>query len=600
MKNIKLLWNYLKGYRLIYFGAIVAVALAALLATVGPLVLRVTIDSIIGDKPMELPLWAISIIKAVGGKDSLAARLWIPGGVIVFLTLLRGIFLFFKGKWSAVAAESIARDMREKLYGHLQNLPYAYHVKVETGDLIQRCTSDVDQIRRFLAVQLAEIGRGVFMLVFVLSMMLTLHIRMTLVAMLVVPIIILFSFFFYREVTKTFKDSDEAEGRMSTVLQENLTGVRVVRAFARQVYEIEKFDVKSIDYRDKTYRVLILLAWFWSISDFLSMLQIGIVLIVGAYWATNGVITLGTLVVFITYEGMLLWPIRQMGRLLTDLGKTLVSVNRVEQILREPVEEDEPNALKPEIKGNIVFDNVYFSYDDNNPVLEGVSFEIKQGDTVAILGPTGSGKSSLVQLLIKLYDYQQGSIKIDGNDIKEIDRRWLRKNIGLVLQEPFLFARSIKENIALAARKVDESEVFEAAKNASLHDVIMDFDKGYETLVGERGVSLSGGQKQRMAIARTLIRNCPVLVFDDSLSAVDTETDARIRKALLERKKEVTTIIISHRISTLAEADKIIVIEEGKVNDIGSHQQLINRPGLYKRIWEIQNFLEQEMIAEGG
>lgn len=595
MKRLKLLLNFMKGYRLLYIGAILSVGLATVFTLLGPLVIRFTIDSIIGNELIDAPAWIINIIDSIGGKSILVKNLWISGSILVLITIFRGVFLFFKGKWSSVAAESIAKNMREKLYGHLELLPYEYHVKAETGDLIQRCTSDLETIRRFLAIQFVEIGRALFMLSIVLYIMFSLNAKMTLVAMSVIPFIFSFAVVFFFKVRSTFKKVDEAEASASTVLQENLTGVRVVRAFARQSFEIDKFKNKNSKYRDLRYDLLKLLAMYWSLSDLLCLLQLGAVLILGVYWTTAGVITLGTLVAFTTYEGMLLWPIRQMGRILSDMGQATVSLDRIQEILDESPEVLEENGSKPEIKGNIEFKNVYFEYEKDKPILNNISFKINKGETIAILGPTGSGKSSLVHLLARLYDYQSGSIKIDGIEIKNIDKKWIRKNVGIVLQEPFLYSRTIKDNIALAKKEAEEHEIFEAANIASVHNVILDFEEGYETAVGERGVTLSGGQKQRVAIARTIINNCPILIFDDSLSAVDTETDASIRKALNDRSKDVTTFIISHRVSTLAEADRIFVLDEGKLVQSGTHDELISKQGIYKRIWIIQNELEEEL-----
>ncbi|MGB7604223.1 MAG: ABC transporter ATP-binding protein [Lutisporaceae bacterium] len=595
MKSLKLLWNFMRGKRLLYFGAIISIGFATMFSFLSPLVIRLTVDSIIGDKEINAPIVIVNMIEKIGGTSILAKNLWICGLVLILLSALNGIFTFFRGKWSAVASESTARGIRNKLYDHLQHVTYDYHVKAETGDLIQRCTSDVETIRAFLAMQFVEIGRALFMLSMALIIMLSLDVRMTMVAMIVVPIIFAFAFIFFMKVKKAFTASDEAEGRLSTVLQENLTGVRVVRAFARQDYEMDKFDVKNAEYRDLTYNLLKLLANYWSFSDLLCMLQIGTVLVFGSYWTSIGNISLGTLIVFTTYEGMLLWPVRQMGRILTDLGKTIVSLKRIEEILEQPIEEPSLSEQKPKIKGTIEFENVTFGYDENKPILKNVSFKVKAGQTVAILGPTGSGKTSLVHLLPRLYDFQSGSITIDGIDIRNIEKKWLRKHIGIVLQEPFLYSKSIIENIGLAKENAVEAEVYKAAQTASVHSVIEEFEKGYDTIVGERGVTLSGGQKQRVAIARTLILDCPVLVFDDSLSAVDTETDTAIRKALKHRDKTATTFIISHRITTLSEADFIIVLNEGEVVQIGTHNELINSPGLYQRIWSIQNALEEEM-----
>jgi ATP-binding cassette subfamily B protein len=287
-----------------------------------------------------------------------------------------------------------------------------------------------------------------------------------------------------------------------------------------------------------------------------------------------------------------------MGRILSDMGKTIVSVGRLEEILGEPIEILEENHEKPVIKGNVTFEDVYFEYGDGKPVLKGISFQVKAGETIAILGPTGSGKSSLIHLLARLYDYQKGSIKIDNMELKGIDKKWVRKNIGIVLQEPFLFAKTIKENIKLSNPKLEDRKVFDAAKVASIHEDIESFEKGYETPVGERGVSLSGGQKQRIAIARTIINECPIVVFDDSLSAVDTETDISIRKALNERKNKSTTFIISHRISTVCEADLILVLDRGKIVQSGTHESLLKEEGLYKRVYNIQNSSEDDFNTE--
>ncbi|MFP4016366.1 MAG: ABC transporter ATP-binding protein [Halanaerobiales bacterium] len=595
MENIKFIWRHMKGKRVLYIGAIICIAVGTLFSVINPLVERTTIDTIIGGEPLDLPVWIKGYLNNLMESRSVFGVLLMAAIILVVLTAIRGIFLYFKGKWSAKAAEGIAKSLRDEIYNHLQHLPYEYHVKAKTGDLIQRCTSDIEQIRMFLAVQLVEIARAVFILTVATVVMINLHIKLTLVALAVVPIIIAYSYFFYLEVKKTFKDADEAEGRMSTRLQENLTGVRVVRAFARQSYEMGKFDEKSTEYRDKQYRVLRYLAWFWSISDFMSLLQIGAVLVLGVYWAVAGEITLGTLLAFLRYEGMLLWPVRQLGRILTDLGKMQVAIDRIREVLNEPTEFEGSEELQPVLEGNIRFKNVYFSYEKDNYVLKDVSFEVEKGQTIAILGPTGSGKSSMVHLLSRLYDCQKGSIEIDGYDIKDIDKKWLRKHVGLVLQEPFLFARTIRENISFASLDADDAEVFEAANNASIHDVVQEFDKGYDTLVGERGVSLSGGQKQRVAIARTIIRDCPILIFDDSLSAVDTETDARIRSALKERSKDVTTFIISHRINTLSAADIILVLEDGRITQQGTHQELLHEEGMYRRVWKMQNeFLTDE------
>jgi len=597
-RQLQLLWSFMRGKRLLYAGSILTMVLATAVALIGPLVLRTTIDSIIGDTPIAAQwVWVSIAVEAVGGRSVLARNLWICGSVLVLLALIEGVFLYLKGKWSAIASELTARTMREQLYDHLQYLPYQYHVQAETGDLVQRCTSDVETIRRTLASQFVEVGRTVFMVVTVIPLMLMLNVKMTLVAISVLPVIFGFAMIFFQKVRTAFEASDEAEGKMTAVLHENVTGVRVVRAFARQVFEIEKFDSRNCTYRDTTYKLIEYLAWYWGTASFLGMMQLGLVLIMGTYWAATGAISLGTLVVFLTYVERLIHPIRQMGRILADMGKAMVSLGRIQEILDAQLDSGDEVGERPDIQGNLEFEHVSFEYEPGKPVLKDISFQVKQGQTIAILGPTGSGKTSLMHLLSRLYDYQQGSIKVDGVELKAVDKQWMRKHVGLVLQEPFLFSKTIKENIRMPEKDAQEEKVVEAAKTASVHNVIQKFEDGYDTSVGEKGVTLSGGQKQRVAIAQTLIKESPVLILDDSLSAVDTETDAAIRHALRHRN-HATTFVISHRVTTLSEADMILVLEDGELIQRGSHDELVQQDGLYKRIWDIQNSLEDELVEE--
>lgn len=597
MKRLKIMFSYMKGNMLKYIGSIIAVGIAVLSSLLVPLVVRTTIDSIFEIKPLTNDNIMESIFIKLGGREEILEKLWIPGLIIILLTIIRGIFLYLKGKWSAEASESIAKSLRDKLYGHLQELSYEYHVQAETGDLIQRCTSDVDMIRRFLGVQLVEIGRAIFMITLVAIIMLNLHFQLGLVSLAIVPIIFTYSYYFFQKIQKSFKIVDEADGAMSTVIQENLTGVRVVRAFGRQSFEIDKFKVKNEKMRDSVLALIKLFAQYWSSSDLICLGQTALILCVGTIWVVQGKLSVGTLIAFMSYMGMLLWPVRQLGRILTDMSKAFVAIDRTQEILEVESEMATSGTNMKDIIGKVEFRNVSFAYDDGRQILENVSFKIKQGETLAILGPTGSGKSSLVHLMARLYDTTSGTVLIDDVDVKEYDKKHLRENVGLILQEPFLFAKTIKENIKVSKIDATDEHVSDAAKTAVIHEKILEFNSGYDTVVGERGVSLSGGQKQRVAIARRVITDAPIVVFDDSLSAVDTETDAAIRHRLNSSDKKLTTVIISHRVSTLSEADRILVLENGKITDIGSHEELINREGLYKRIWLIQNsFNEAEVI----
>lgn len=596
MKDVKKILPFTKGYAGLYMLGVLAVVISQLFNTLGPLIIGTAVDSVIGDKAASSAI-AGEVLQLLGGREVLRSSLWIIGAIIVLNTVLRGIFLYLKGYLSVKSAEDISMKIRNSLYDHIQKLPYSYHVKADTGDLIQRCTSDVETIKRFLSVQLIEVAGSLFMLLFILQIMLRLNIIMAIVSVALLPFTFTFALIFFRRVQRDFKEADESEAKLTTTLQENLTGIRVVKAFAREAYELGKFDVRNSEYRVLVNKLIMNLAMYWSVSDFISMLQVGLTIVVGTWMVVQGNLTLGVLISFISYVNMMVWPVRQLGRTLTDMGKATVSIKRIDDILSTPVEMLVENGEEPDIQGNIEFKNVSFSYEEDRRVLDHISFTVEKGQTLAIIGSTGSGKSSLVHLLPRLYDYDDGSIKIDGMELKSIDRQWVRQNVGLVLQEPFLYAKTIKENIRLTDPNKEDKTVFAAAKTASIHNDIQSFDKKYDTLVGERGVSLSGGQKQRMSIARTIINETPIVVFDDSLSAVDTETDVQIRRALLARRNKSTTIIISHRISTVSEADIILVMDKGKIVQKGTHEELINTEGLYKRVYEIQTSIDEDLEA---
>lgn len=587
-----------------FLWALIATIMMVIIGFLTPLLLSEIVDSILGSEPFTMPDFLMNPINVLGGRDFLRQNLWIPALALILMNVVNGVFTFIKGRSSAIASENIARKLRNDLYRHLQHLPFAYHVKAQAGEMIQRCTSDVDTIRRFLAVQVMEVVNTVLMVVIAMSILLPRSVPITLYSLILVPPLFCFATWFFKMVHKSFEVADEADGVLNAVLQENLSGVRVVRAFGQQEREVEKFDRVNNDLRKKNLRLNELLAIYWGGGDAISMTQTLLTLVVCIIYACNGWITVGTLIVFTSTLGMLLFPIRQLGRTLSDAGKAMVSMKRVQAILHEEAEPDEPNALKPDLHGDIVFDHVSFAYpDDNVPVLRDVSFTIPAGKTAAVLGGTGSGKSTMMYLLQRLYTPTSGKITIGGVDIQQIDRKYLRAHVGLILQEPFLYSKSIRENVGITAPEQEAERIEHAADIASASGFIAKADKGWETVVGERGVTLSGGQKQRIAIARTLLKDNNILIFDDSLSAVDTETDAQIRAALRHEQKDVTTLIISHRVTTLSQADLILVLENGQITQQGTHAELCSQPGLYQRINSIQNALEEELTqakaAEG-
>lgn len=581
-----------------FLRAALGAAMAVSIRLVMPLLLAATVDSIIGETPFAAPAWIVRAYDAVGGRDFFRAHLYVVALLVVVLSLFQCAFMYLRGRATAQGAEQVALTLRDRLYSHLQKLSYQYHVKAETGDLIQRATTDVETTRRFLAAQLIEAVGSFLTVAIALSVLYSRDVKLSLVSSVMVVPLFLYAYIFFKQIVKYFRFADEAEGKMSAVLQENLTGVHVVRAFGRQRFEVDKFEEKSADVRNKADKLIHLLSVYWASSDAMTMVQICITLIVGVSMASSGAITIGTLMVFLTYVGYIFWPVRQLGRILSDAGKSLVSLERIDEILRQPAEEDAENPITPPLSGDIVFDDVSFYYEEKRPVLQNVSFTAKAGETVAILGATGCGKSTLVQLLQRLYEPRGGRITIGGAPLEKIQKHYLRSRVGLVLQEPFLYSKTIRQNVAIARREFTEEEVLDASRVAQAEDFIRESVNGYETMVGERGVTLSGGQKQRLAIARTLMKESDILIFDDSLSAVDTQTDAAIRKALRERRKGVTTFIISHRITTLSEADKILVMDGGTIVQQGTHRELIEQPGLYQRIYRIQSDIEDELLEE--
>ena len=615
----RVLWELMRGQRLRYALALIGLLVGIAIGCLAPLVCQVTLDAAISGKPPKLPGFGLVWLERLGGPDWLKHHLVWAAAALVALTCLSGLFLYLKGRWAALAAETIARRLRDRLYDHLQHLPCSYHDGANPGDLVQRCTSDVETVKNFLSTQVIDLGRAVLMLATVIPLMLWLDWRMTLVSLAVVPPIVVFSSIFFVKVRSAFKLSDEAEGEMTAQLQENLTGIRVVRAFARQEFEEAQFAVRNAEYRDRTFRLIYLLSWFWTCSDFMCTMQNGLVLLAGGYWVAQGTLTVGTLYAFLAYVNMFLWPVRMMGRVLSEMGKTHVSLGRLQEILTKPREADGGAAASVPAPvavgtpagqdgvsdgapdgaacGELVLERVSFAHGPK-AVLHEVTLRIAAGETVALLGPSGSGKSTLIQLLLRFYDYPSGSIRLDGRELKDLPRKWVRARMAAVLQEPFLFSRNLRENIRLGRGEAGEEEIRSAAAAACIHDSIQGFEHGYDTVVGERGVMLSGGQRQRVALARAFVREAPVLLLDDALSAVDTETEVLILKALEERRGRRTTIVIAHRLSTLMQADRIAVLEHGRITQLGNHESLLREPGLYVRLWQIQGALEEDLGKE--
>lgn len=570
------------GYRLIYLFATLSLGVAAISKTATYFLLRYFIDDVLGTG---------------AGVSSLV----LIGAGFVGLALLQSGFTFISAWLSAKTAEGAALRMRNYLYDHIQRLSFSYHDKMQTGELIQRATSDVEAVRRFFADQ--AIGLGRIALLFLVNFVAIARLNWSLAwrSVLVVPLLVLVSLFFFRRVSKRYEAYQEQDAILSTSVQENLTGVRVVKAFARQDFERQKFEVNNWQKYHRGRLLTLMHSLFWPSSDILAGAQMLGGFVLGAIMAIRGEITVGT---YLAYSGMviwIIWPMRNLGRLIVQMSTGLVSYGRVAEIVKEEREPLSVGDYLPQgpCRGEIVFDHVSFSYEPNTPVLDDISFRCEPGQSVALLGSTGSGKTSLVNLLPRFYEYTGGSITLDGVELRRYPRAYLRSQIGIVEQEPFLFSRTIRENITYGVgRRISDEEVFAAARAAAIHDVILTFPNGYNTLVGEKGVTLSGGQKQRVAIARALLRDPRILILDDATSSVDTETEGEIRAALARLMTGRTTFIIAHRIQSVMNADLILVMDKGRIVQRGDHESLMAESGPYRRIYEMQARIEDELQQE--
>ena len=516
----------------------------------------------------------------------------------VVLTAVAMMCQFGRDRLSAVASEGISQRLRETLYDRLHHVPMKFFDESETGDLVQRCSSDIETVRVFMHSDVDEAGRMLLFLAGMIPVLFWHNADLAWFAFVLIPVLLFSSFFFFKSVTKLFQITDESEGALTAVIQENLTGIRVVRAFARHEYEEQRFEKRNRTFRDNYVRLNKVMAIYWGGTDIFAMMQVGVVLFVGAYFYLHGMINIGELFLFLMYVSYVVWRIRHVGRLLADGGKAVVALRRINFILNTTAETEQPVPAIARLKGEIEFDDVTIRFGTEKDALTHVSVHISAGETVGIVGAPGSGKSTLLRALLRVHELTSGRILVDGLDIETINRKWLRNNIGIVLQEPFLYSRSVKENLLVGKRDATDSELFNATSEAALHRSIEEFSDGYESMVGERGVTLSGGQRQRLALARALLKEPPILILDDALSAVDTNTENQILDSLGARRGKHTTFIVAHRLSTLRSVDRILVFSHGKLVQVGSHDELSKRPGPYYELVQLQDLMDQSIKLE--
>ncbi len=595
VKVLGMFFSFLKGSYLMFALTVVTIIIGMFFYMLIPRVTSFVIDGIIEGKP------ATGIINDIanlfGGTAYIKEHYWMIGIAVIVISAIQATAAYFRRICANQTGEIVAKNIKDRMFRHILSLPFSWHSTMQTGDIIQRATQDSNMVKMYVSNQLMEFLRTLALVVIAAMMMFFMNVRMTLIALSFTPVVLLISALISPKISKHFEETDAAEGMLTAKLQENLTGIRVVRAFGRQAQELQQYDEKNEVFVGRWKKFTNTVSAFWGTGDLLPAIQKLVVLVVGTYIVvrTNGEdLSVGELLAFVTYNAMIIWPIRNIGRILGETGKVNASLRRIKEVMKETPEPVLAHEGEQEISGEIEFKNVSFSYTPERKILDDVSFKIKKGSTFGIIGGTGSGKSTIAQLINRLYDVDEGGVFLSGTDVKDIKRSHIRRHVGLVLQEPFLFSKSVKDNITLPLESYSEEELSKYISIASLDSTVEEIKEGLDTVVGEKGGTFSGGQKQRMVIARTLIQKTPIVIFDDSLSAVDTETDYKIRTALAENLKNTTTVIISHRISSLMHADKILVLDSGRVSDSGTHKELIRRKGIYKSLYDLQMEIAEE------
>jgi ATP-binding cassette subfamily B protein len=572
---IRYLFPYWKQIFLAYAGMFASIALNLIV----PSILREAIDT--------------------GITSGVPTALYWAGGLILVIAVARGLASFaelFFGEW---LTHRVAFDLRNQFYDRVQHLPFAFHDKSHTGDLMSRATSDIGETERFVGIGLAGLISTILMVIGVVIVMLWVDLELALLSLIPMPVLVILALRFGDTVRNMFKTLQEQVGIVSNTMQESMTGIRVVKAFAREPYELEKFDKVNEDYFQLRYDLVREWGNNWPRFNFVVALSIFLLLWFGGPRALAGDVTVGTLFAMISYVTMLNYPVQRLGFQVNLAATAGASATRVFEIIDTPNEvEDRENGLEmPPISGSVTFQNVDFAYKKGRNILHDISFTVAPGETVALIGPTGSGKSTLTNLIPRFYEPTSGSVLVDGVDVRHMTMKSLRQHIGMVLQDPFLFSQTIAQNIAYGRPTATHDEIVEAAKAARADKFIMEFPEGYETRVGERGVTLSGGQKQRIAIARALLADPRILILDDSTSSVDTETEYLIQQALEILMEGRTTFIIAQRLQTLKNAGNILVLNHGKIVERGKHDFLLSQNGLYREIYDLQLKDQEAFVA---
>ena len=575
--------GFLASYKSEAAGAFISLVLSSAGSLAIPRLTQVVIDRGIAAQEMSLILWA--------------------AGAIVLAALLRALFSYLQGFLAAKASQGVAYDLRNALYAKIQSLSFTYHDRAQTGQILTRATSDVELVRTFIGMGVLQVLSALLMMIGSLALLVVTNWQLTLITLPIMASVFAVFGFFAGKGRPLFIRVQQKLGHLNTLLQENLAGARVVKAFAREPFEIERFGVSNLELRDASLRVFRMFAFVMPLIFAIANLAILSVVWGGGYQVIAERLTIGELVAFQSYVMMTMFPMIMLGMIIVSVSQAGAGAERIFEILDAESEvREKPGAEElPPIHGRVVFDNVTFRYlRGQEPVLKDVSFAAEPGQTVALFGATGSGKSTIINLIPRFYDVSEGRVTVDGYDVRDVTLESLRRQIGIVLQETVLFGGTIRENIAYGQPDSSDEEIIAAAEVAEAHDFITSFADGYNTAVGERGVTLSGGQKQRIAIARALLIDPRILILDDSTSSVDFETEYRIQQALERLRGGRTSFVIAQRISTVVDADKVVVLDKGEVAAQGTHEELLHNSPLYAEIYHSQLQDDRELQPDLG
>ena len=604
MKNLKRIYKIIAPWKGAYLISSVLLIIGIFFRMLEPKIFQVAIDyvaplfsgKLVDLKEMDgVVSFLVNFLHSRAEKGFLYLLLLLAGFYLL-ITFLRAGFIFIAKAINASSTEKATEKIRDGLFQHIQRLPMSYFATISTGELIQRSTGDIETIRKFVGNQLVEVLRLLAIFIFSSYWLFKGNVVFGWIAISATPFIAISALIFFKKEQKVWKEHEDEADKLNAITQENIAGIRVVKAFAQEDQEKLQFEKQNKTKLNVALKHAKLHTFFWPLSDFLVHAQIVLSVLVGGYMVLQQTITIGELVSFFTYIAMVAWPLRQVGRILSEMGMAFVAIERIQQILDVKVEENDYKELALEHLEKIEFKDVWYKYPkEKEYAIQGLNLKISKGEKVVIFGPTGSGKSTLTKLLLRFYDVEKGQILINDIPIEHFDKFVLRRKIGLVLQDAFLFTETLAGNIAYAEKAAEEQEVFKVAEWSSLREVDKIFTQGYDTMVGEKGVTLSGGQKQRVSLARTFLQDPDILILDDVTSAVDTGTESEILQNVRDNWKGKTTIIISHRLTVVPFVDRIVILENGQVNADGKHGEVLKSNAFYKEIHAIQNVLESEI-----